>query len=85
MNNMQNENRLWTPVQIEVLIHYYVFAEPHPRFNTPSVLKSIDMWVQEGCLTECSRDDTSTFKTTSKGAAMVARWCKTELPTQRWE
>jgi len=37
-----------TPNDLEILIHYYVSNEPHPRLNAPAVQHSIEKFVLDG-------------------------------------
>jgi len=71
---------------IEILLHYYGSLVPHPRFEEPAVIKSLQKFVQDDVLKPrdgsnfCDRD----FETTSKGNALVALLCNTKLPVMQW-
>jgi len=70
-----------TPNDIEILLHHYVCpGDPHPRLHAPAVRESIRDFVADGIL---EQQDQS-YATTTKGRALIAMLCRTELPQQAW-
>lgn len=67
-----------TPSDIEILIHYHVSQEVHPRIHAPAIQESIDRFIAWGIL------EPDTHKTTEKGHALIATLCNTEMPRQAW-
>jgi len=37
--------KMLTPNELEILIHYYICSEKHPRFDAPAVREAIDMFI----------------------------------------
>lgn len=75
-----------TPNDIEILIHCYSCAAPHPRKDAPAVEESFKRFVEDGLIIqdfEYSKDG-DIYRTTDRGAAHVINLCSTPLPEQRW-
>ena len=73
-----------TPNDIEILLHCYSCAAPHPRKSAPSVIDSFENFVANGMLVqdlEYSADG-DIYRTTDKGAAHVLNLCNTPMPEQ---
>ena len=68
-----------TPVEIEVLLHYYVFPTDHPRLNTPAVKEAIRKWVREGIF------EPDTKKVTHRGSVLVKMLTDTPMPVRSWK
>ena len=70
-----------TPNDIDVLLHYYVSQDPHPRLHAPAVREAITRFLKDGILTPAGTGD-SEYDTTTRGTALVKVLCSTTLPTQ---
>lgn len=71
-----------TPVQIEVLLHYYVSPNPHPRKCT-SAVDDATSWLKNNGLIELGHES-GVYKTTSRGDALVSMLCSTPFPACAW-
>ena len=69
-----------TPSDIEILIHYHVCPNPHPRAHASAVQDSVRMFVINGIL-ELRGDS---YITNERGNALVRILCNTEFPQQVW-
>ena len=69
-----------TPSDIEVLIHYHVCPEPHPRIEFQAIKESVAFFIKIGLLAYTD----GYYTTTAKGAAHIRQICNLELPTQAW-
>ena len=80
-----------TPNDIEVLLHYYVSPEPHPRVEADAVRQTIGRYLKEGILEE---DKEGTFVegtkklncycVTDKGKAWLRLILSVPYPKQAW-
>lgn len=68
-----------TPNEIEVLIHYYVSPEDHPRINSPAVKEALRRHIKAGLLTSDSKE------LTERGRFMITMLCSTPLPVSKTE
>jgi hypothetical protein len=75
-----------TPNDIDVLLHYYVSPEPHPRHNSPAVQSTVDTFIEDGILEEVNNEHHVTYKirTTDRGRKFVEMICETPYPEKRW-
>ena len=77
-----------TPSDIEILIHYHVSPEPHPRLSASAVTESVNRFLEQGLIKLSSRTITigepALYTTTSKGAAHISQLCKLPLPIAVW-
>lgn len=71
-----------TPNEIEVLIHYHVSPEPHPRVDSGAVQYALDMFVENGIITY--NGQRGYYETTDRGKALVEALCNTPFPVERW-
>ncbi len=73
-------------VEIDVLLHYYVFPEAHPRMSIPSVQEAIHALkghyglLMDGDVTNI----TNIFDVTDKGVVFIKMLLETPLPEQVW-
>jgi len=70
----------WTPLQIELLIHYHVSRARFPR-ETDTIDQQRNDLIQEGLLWEA----TSEHFLTKAGIAFLKHILNTPVPTARWE
>ena len=75
-----------TPSDIEILIHYHVCPDPHPRIeDAPGIQETIDDFVELGILEPKGVGSRGIlYGTTEKGNALVMLLCKTEMPQHAW-
>lgn len=71
-----------TPVEIGVLLHYYVSPEEHPRIHAPAVKEAIRKWVAEGILIQDM--ETEIYRTSYRGSVLVKMLCDTPMPIKVW-
>jgi hypothetical protein len=69
-----------TPNHLDVLLHFYVSAEPHPRAHAPAVQQAIADWCEMGMLD--GRPGPS--PTTEKAHAWIEHLLRTPLPVAEW-
>lgn len=68
-----------TPNLLEVLLHYHVSPDPHPRIDAPAVQGAIDAMLHEGILqSDLSRD--SQYALTERGEVWLKMLLDTPLP-----
>lgn len=70
-----------TPNEINVLLHYHVCPEQHPRANSPAVVDATQKFLIDGIF-----DSTGSGRitTTDKGKAFVQMLCETPYPKLVW-
>jgi len=67
-----------TPLEIEVLLHYYSSPVDHPNKTTEAVNDIIDKFITAGIF-KLSRD---VLVTTDRGKKLVVMLCETPFPEQ---
>lgn len=72
-----------TPSDIEVLLHYYVSPEPHPRETAPAIVGTIEMYLNTDILEVNTLYD-SNYQVTAKGKAWLQMILSVPYPTQVW-
>lgn len=77
-----NEKSIFTPNDIDVLLHYYCCPSPHPRIEAPAVSESVRKMMRLGLLELTGEPLTHT--TTDRGDAHVKQLCRLTLPTKAW-
>jgi len=80
-----NREDIMTPSDINVLLHYHVCPEPHPRLDAPAIQETIAEFVTAGILkpgVHPSKD--GSYITTGRGNALVQMLCSTPFPVQKW-
>lgn len=70
-----------TANDIDVLIHYYVCASPHPRISALAVRDSVNKFVKDGILVETEMDE---YDVTPKGTVFVDRILDVKYPELMW-
>lgn len=73
---------MWTPYQIEIVLHHYCSKAPFPRRDAPAYGSTVADLVHDGILID-SKDGTA-IAATEMGNALVEMWCNTPLPVQRF-
>ncbi len=68
----------WTPLHLELVIHYCVSIAPYPQHYAPAVRDYSKQLVAEGYLMETGGD--SLYTGTEKGQQLLALLCRTDLP-----
>lgn len=63
---------------IEVLLHYYMNTDEHPRYRAPAVKQAVEMFIGCGMLEPSTGP--ALWQTTEKGSAMVRALCRTPEP-----
>ena len=76
------------PSDIEVLLHYLVSPEEHPRYDSPAVVCAINFFLsaeifEDRVAGECGC--TSSYNVTARGKALVNMLCETPLPVASWK
>lgn len=74
-------SKLYTPSDIEVLLHYNCSVIPHPRVHAPAVKDAIEHYLSRGII-EVDPLRGSGYKLTSRGEAWLHMICSTPLPKQ---
>lgn len=72
----------WTPYEIEIVLHHRSSGAPFPRAEAPLYWPTVKKLMDFGILTR--RDCQSALHSTPLGDALVALWCSTPLPVQRF-
>jgi hypothetical protein len=77
---------MWSVNDIQVLLHFHVSPEPHPRAHATAVQETIAMLVRNGMIEE--RKDFSAepncYQTTVRGQAWVEMLKNTPFPVCVW-
>lgn len=78
---MDNENKIWSPYQIKLILHAYVVRSPWPMKYAPIYQNTVDELEHIGLIVN-SADGIIT--TTPRGDALVSMWTMTPLPELIW-
>lgn len=70
---------IWTPYQIELIVHHTVSSADFPRGSAPAYPGEIDELESRGIL---YRTTSGRIAATEKGRALVDMWSTTPLPVQ---
>ncbi|NTE87254.1 hypothetical protein [Agrobacterium rubi] len=71
---------MWTPYQIEIILHHHTSVGRFPRFDAPIYGETINALHDLEVL--CYENGVS--RTTPRGKALVEMWTSTPLPKQAW-
>lgn len=71
---------MWTPYQMEIIMHHYVSKAIFPRATAPLYSETLSELLQIGVI---DYEDGIPI-VTQKGAALVDMWLQTPLPHMRW-
>lgn len=69
----------WTPLHIELMLHYYTTSVPHPNIHAPAVLDFTDDLLKLD-LIERTKETKSGFKVTKHGKVWADAICSTPIP-----
>lgn len=77
---------IYSPNNIEILLHCHTTPGPHKRIDAPAVRKAIADLLDEGAITaDLANGRTDCYRTTEKGRAWVAALCAVPAPVQCWK
>jgi hypothetical protein len=74
---------MWTPYQINIVLHYHCSSAPWPLPNAPIFKNTMNDLVAIGIL-EVVNADLNQYQATDRGRALIDMWCATPLPKQKW-
>lgn len=74
--------KIYSPFNIEILLHYHVSPEPHPRIELESVRHFTDELVKLGVIVH--KQSPNSYITTDLGRSWVEALCNVELPRQAY-
>lgn len=78
-------NTIFSPNNIEVLLHCHCSAFRHPREDAPAVKEAIEELLKEGAITANHPQEIDRpYITTTKGAAWVQALCNVPPPRSVW-
>jgi hypothetical protein len=80
---------IWTPFQINIILHYHCSVGPFSGWRAPIFPETVDELVAEGLLVAKPDDglkpvELFCFDTTPRGKALVGMWCATPLPEHKF-
>lgn len=67
---------MWTPYQIEIIMHHHVSTSMFPRCNAPAYPGEVDQLIGMGVLEKID----ARLTTTPMGEALITMWYQTPLP-----
>jgi hypothetical protein len=73
-----------TPNEIEIILHYHVSPERHPRHDAPAVYGAREHFLREGMIEPAAQYGEYCFVTTEKGRAYVGMLCATPFPVTKY-
>lgn len=74
---------MWTPYQINIVLHYHCCVGPWPLHTAPIFKETMRDLVALGIL-ELVSLDLIQYQTTDRGKALVEFWCATAMPELRY-
>ena len=72
-----------TPNDLEILIHYFVSANPHPRETASAVSNAITRYINDGIF-EINMTHRSGYEVTDKGKAWLKTILAVPYPKKVW-
>jgi len=75
---------LWTPYEIELILHHRASLAPFPRKDAPAYADTVSRLVEMGILTTGVDIKSGIFHVTPKGEALVEMWLNTPEPIQKF-
>jgi len=78
------ESRKRSLSALEVLIHYHVSLQDHPRRMAPAVCDALSMWEREGMLEKTIENGVELFTTTERAHVFLEHLCQLPLPHPMW-
>ncbi|MBB3411280.1 hypothetical protein FHT87_005233 [Rhizobium sp. BK316] len=73
---------MWTPYEIEIILHHNCSLAPFERNTAPSYWPTVKRLVDVGILRR--GDIESPVETTDLGKGLVRLWCETPIPVQQF-
>lgn len=70
------------PIDIEVILHYYVSPDPHPRITTLAISQAIDFFIEQSMLVKTGEPEV--IRVTNRGKVWIDMLRSTPFPEQRW-
>ena len=78
----------WTPLQLQILLHYYCHADDFRDgdFTAPSVRQAIDWFKGDACLLEGAPlgPGLAAYRITERGRVLVRHLLSAPMPVQVW-
>lgn len=74
----------WTPLHIELMIHYCCSCSPFPRADAPAVIDYTRQLIECGLVEETADDPRRNYRATPMGEAFLELVCRTPLPRLAW-
>ena len=72
--------KIFSPSNIELLLHYYSNPAPHPRADAPAIIDGTGDFLHAGAVWYDAI--TARYRTTKKGDAWVKALCNVECPRE---
>ena len=72
---------MWTPYEIDVILHHHVTSDPHPVNHTLHYAGTIKKFLDIGLF---ERDENGVVRTTEMAHALIDMWLATPLPISKW-
>lgn len=78
--------KMWTPYQINIILHYHCCAGQWPLHTAPIFNETVCGMVAEGLLQPSGMNGAKLhiYETTERGKALVEMWCATPIPEMRY-
>jgi hypothetical protein len=74
----------WTPLHIELMIHYCCSCSHFPRADAPAVIDYTRQLIECGLVEETADDPRRNYRATPMGEAFLELVCRTPLPRLAW-
>lgn len=76
-------NTCKTPCIIEVLIHYNMCSDPHPRLQYPAIQDAIEYLLKHELIRSSRTSEDISFVTTKKGQLHIKQLCNVPFPVEK--
>ena len=70
---------IWTPCEIDVLLHYYTTPERHEHDTAGAVVSAISRFIKDGMI-QTDSQSASGYRVTEKGEFFITMLMSTPLP-----
>lgn len=74
----------WTPLHIELMLHYCASNVRHPRAHAPAVADCTKELQKHGLIELTPDESPVDYAATEKGKAFLELICQTPLPVRAW-
>jgi hypothetical protein len=71
---------IYSPNNINVLLHYHCSPEPHERIEAPAVQEAVELLLSEGAIRPDEAQGPNCYRTTPLGMAWVEALCRVTTP-----